>query len=324
MTNKVYYGDNLKIMQSMGSNTVDLIITDPPFCSQRDYGQFDDNWESLDSFLDFMRPRLQQMFRLLKDSGSLYLHCDQSASHYLKVELDSIFGMNNFRNQIIWKRSHGNKVSKRSLANNSDHILHYTIGNNFVWNPDQAYLTPDQDFIDKFNQNDNDGRGPYYLNSFTQPKKMRTKTSESWRRYEVLGCEDIWYKDKETADQMISEGSLVRRGNSVYMKYYLSENKGMQMDNIWSDIFNVTRFSSEYTGYPTQKPMALIQRIILLSSNNNDLILDPFAGSGTTLDAAQSLSRSWIGIDKNDKSIEMIESRIHNGYGLFANFTIIR
>lgn len=321
--NKLYLGDNLDIMKSMKEKTVDLVITDPPFCSQRDYQDFDDRWKSIDDFLEFMELRIIEIHRILKGNGTFYLHCDQAASHYLKVLIDRIFGQSNFRNQISWRRNSGNKVSSKSLPNNCDYILRYTKSNNYIWNSKYAYLPPDEDFIKNFNKNDQDGKGPYYLNSFSLPKKYTTENAIKNRSYKILGIQGVWVRSEDQAKKEIEEGTLIKRGNTIYSKCYLRESKGKQLDNIWTDIINLSRGSPEYTGYQTQKPIRLLQRIIQLSSQKNNLILDPFAGSGTALDAAQSLNRKWIGIDKNSEAIDIIETRLKNGYGMFIDYSLI-
>ena len=309
--NQIFIGDNLEIMRQMDDESVDLIYADPPYNSGRNYKDFDDRWDSREHYLDFMRIRLVEIHRLLKKSGTFYLHCDLSAVHYLKTELDNIFGSNNFRNQISWKRTSGGKSSSRNLPNNCDYILRYTKSNRFLWNLDHAYLPPDANYISRFDKDDNDGKGPYYLESFSYSNHSRPERFT----YELLGVCKEWKWKKEDAEQAIRDGILVKNNNKIYKKSYLSESKGIQLDDCWIDIKPVRGGTKEYTGYKTQKPVMLLRRIINLSTNPEDLILDPFCGSGTTLVAARLLNRNYIGIDKNPRSKDVLEKRLDKELG---------
>ena len=317
MNNKLYIGDNLEIMRSLPDESVDLCYTDPPFMSQRSYGsEFNDKWSSIDEFCGFMRLRLIEIHRLLKPTGSIYLHLDESASHYIKIEMDRIFGKGNFKNQITWKRTSGNKQCTKTLPNNSDYILRYAKSKKSTWNLDHMYLERDESYIKKYNKDDNDGKGSYRYNYFGLPKRERQNQNTIKKNsYELLGLYGSYKWNKERADQGVKDGIIVRNNNKIYQKLYLNDAKGIQIDNIWIDIHNVRGQSPEYIGYPTQKPVALYQRMIQLSSNKNNIVLDPFCGSGTSLDAAQSLNRNWIGIDNNPNTIDYIKNRFDK-YGL--------
>ena len=261
MTNKIIQGDNLEIMKEMDDESVDLICTDPPFNSGKDYKSFDDRWESMPEYLDFMFPRLTECHRLLKDTGSIYLHCDPSASHYLKVlALDMIFGMKNFRNEIIWHYKHiGN--SKRNFARKHDIIFRYTKTNNWTFNADAV----------------------------RQPYDIKTE-----KRYE---------------NPVVFDGKYQAKMNPI----------GRLCDDVW-EIPPIRNVSKEGLRYPTQKPIKLYKRIIAASSNEGDLILDPFCGAGTTADAAQELNRRWIVIDQKPKAAKITEERLRQKYGFTANF----
>ena len=261
--NKLICGDNLEVMEGLADASIDLICTDPPFCSQRDYGAFDDRWDDgLKGYLKFMRPRVEQMHRLLKETGSLYLHCDPSASHYLKVMLDEVFGRKHFRNEIVWKRTYGQIAQpKRKMPTQHDIVLFYAKTESAEYK--QVYLPLLNRSINNYRKTDKDGR--------------------AYKEYKHKG------KKK---------------------RVYLDKIKGRLMGNLWIDIERVHHFSNERTGYPTQKPAKLYERMIKASSNEGDIVLDPFCGSGTTLVAANNLGRYYIGIDEKTDAIEIAEQRL--------------
>ena len=247
--NKLYQGDNLAILRSLPDASVDLICTDPPFNTGKDWGAFSDKWEGgLKGYLKFMEARVVECRRVLKDTGSLYLHCDPTASHYLKVMLDGVFGIKQFRNEIVWKRQFGINISSRKYPQEHDVILYYSYSESVFR---QEYKDLSQRHLKEFRHLDSQGR-----------------------RYKKAS----------------------HRGNGRPFRFYLDDSKGRPLGTIWSDIPFASR-SNERVGYPTQKPLALLTRIIKASSNQHDIVLDPFAGSGTTLDAAHTLGRHWIGID---------------------------
>ena len=267
--NKIYYGDNLEIMKSLPEKSVDLIATDPPYCSQRDYGEFDDRWNSLENYLDFMIPRIIEIHRLLRDTGSFYLHCDSTASHYLKFESDKIFGYNNFKNEIIWKKFKGRKNNaKRKFSTQTDTILFYGKTKNTLFNPVYKPI-PEEDIEKHYSNIDEDGR--------------RYRLSGG-RHYQKYGKHKFVYLDQ-------SPGYAV---GSLWIEEGLQLNSG----------------SKERLGYPTQKPRTLYERIIKASSNKDDLVLDPFCGSGTTLVAAKLLQRNYIGIDQNKEAVKITRNRL--------------
>ena len=257
--NRLYQGDNLTILKSLPDASVDLIATDPPFFTQKDWGAFSDKWTGgLNQYLKFMEQRAVEMRRVLKDTGSLYLHCDPTASHYLKVMLDGVFGINQFRNEIVWCYSNCGRP-KKFFPKKHDVIYLYTKTDNAKWNNIKI------PYSDK-----------YIQNNFRH-------VDENGRRYR-----------KRT------EGNIER--------YYADE--GMTPNDWWNIPTN------QRPKYPTQKPLALYGRIIKASSNQGDTVLDPFCGSGTTLDAAQTLGRRWIGIDQSSEAINVIQGRLRDRHGL--------
>ena len=277
--NTLYQGDNLAILRSLSDASVDLICTDPPFNTGRDWGAFDDRWEGgLDGYLKFMKPRLIECRRVLKDTGSLYLHCDPTASHYLKVMLDSVFGVKQFRNEIVWKRQGGQSNHVKSkYSTEHDVILFYTKTGEYNFN--LMYFPKKQSSIKRYDKVDSDGRR-YKINNGS---KRQTKPTKS----------------------------------------YLDEFEGVALNSLWvENNFTLNASANERLDYPTQKPLALYARMIKASSNQGDVVLDPFAGSGTTLDAAESLGRKWIGIDIGDDAIEIIQNRLRDRHGLMLEYEL--
>lgn len=273
---------------------------------------------SVAAFLVWMAPRLIEMKRVLKLNGSIYLHCDPTASHYLKLLMDAVFGKNNFRNEIVWRRTTGNKSSTKGLSKNSDIILRYSKSGKFTWNQDAVTVPYDLNNLDKktlnqYSKTDSDGRR-YTLDNLTDP----TQNPESNCTYEVMGVTRTWRWTKERMDQEIANGRVVqtKRGNVPRFKRYLDEQEGKKKDSIWTDIPRVEGKSKESTGWKTQKPIALYQRIIQASSNKEDLVLDPFAGCATTCVAAESLQRRWIGIDIDKMATTVTRDQLFKYAGL--------
>ena len=287
MKNKLYLGDNLEVMRQMKSELIDLCITDPPFYSRKNYGAFDDKWHSLNDYLEFMKPRLIEMHRLLKETGSLYLQCDNSASHYLKIELDKIFGYPNFRNEIIWKVDRLSRKSKHQFPRSNDSIFFYSKckGKNVFY----PQLT-------EYKCTKRHERGYYSFSSY--------------------GEKILLIYDEEKAKK--ADINLEK-----YDKIGYPKSDGAILGQVWTDINFLRWNSKEKVDYPTQKPIKLYQRIIKASSNEGDIVLDPFAGSGTALDAAQSLNRRFIGIDQGQEAINVIKQRFKENYGLLANYEFI-
>lgn len=301
--NTLFTGDNLFVLKGLNSKSVDLIYLDPPFNSKRMYSapigskaagsSFKDMWtwsdineaylenliqnypslvnfiksvssisgDDMTAYLTYMAQRIIEMHRILKDTGSFYLHCDPTASHYLKIILDEIFGKENFQNEIIWQYYMGGKPSK-AFARKHDVILFYSKSNN------------KNRYFEKI-------KVKRYLD-FKPSLKDESKEAESGKDefgyYSVIQCPDVW------------------------------------------QIKSVFNMSKEATGYPTQKPLDLLKRIILASTKSNDIVLDPFCGCATTCVAAQQLGRKWIGIDIEEKAVEVLIERLSGDAGIFSNF----
>lgn len=263
-----------------------------------------------------MTPRLLQLHRVLKPTGSLYLHCDPTMSHYLKVLLDAIFDPRNFRNEIIWNRTGAKGLQSTRLARNHDVILSYAKTANAKWNNRAAFISYNEDDLDektrdKYRHKDKDGR-IYRLASLINPSANRPNLT-----YEFLGVTRVWRWTKERMQQAYEDGIVVQTGPGKVpqMKRYLDEQPGKPLSDVWTDIAPINSRAAERLGYPTQKPLALLERIIKVSSDPGDVILDPFCGCGTTVDAAQRLGRQWIGIDITHLAIDVITKRLLHTYG---------
>ena len=291
MKSKLLCSDNLPILKSMESEVVDLIYLDPPFNKGKQFYKnevgFSDSWsrsndlisgvgltdtrvckfldsipmEDTRNYLTFMAVRLEEMYRVLKNTGSIYLHCDPTASHYLKILLDYTFGVGNFRNEIIWYYRRWTRECKY-FQKIHDIILFYSMSDNYVWN------------------------------KMYQPFSEMTVIAKYARKL-----------DKKRGVIVEDKSKLLER----------DAEKGVCMHDVWS-IPVLHPQTKERTGYPTQKPLALLERIIGASSNESDIVLDPFCGSGTTCVAAKRMERNWIGIDTNEDAIKVARNRMRREF----------
>ena len=316
----LFHGDNLKFLRQMNSESVDLIATDPPFNKGRDFhatpdslakgASFQDRWswetdvhqewvdhitddhpnvmnvvrgsrssygDDMGAFLCFVAVRLLAMRRVLKPTGSIYLHCDPTASHYLKELMDAVFGRKNFRNEIVWHYQGWNKRLRDHIERRHDIILFYSRSKGSAFN----YPTRPWDSKDEY----------------IRVRKQRVRADENGREYVLSDA---------------GGGKRVKRYLDDAMRY------GVPLDDVWriDKINNSDKI--ERTGYPTQKPLALYERIILASSNKGDVVLDPFAGCATTCVAAERLGRQWVGIDIWDKAHETVVDRLRGEGELFG------
>lgn len=344
--NKLYFGDNLGILQNeIPDACVDLVYLDPPFNSKADYNvlyknssgeasaaqatAFKDTWEwdeaaaeayheiqtsaripqnlknlmsalklfltgdtgkkgnSMMAYLTMMALRLVELHRVLKRSGSLYLHCDPTASHYIKLVLDSLFGFGNYRSEVKWIRTF-NTGSSKALSKKwprlADTIFHYTKSDSFTFKLERGELS--EGAIKRYDKVDANGR--------------RFK----WNPMKT-------YSEERLKD-LVARGEAMITPTSKYpvMKVYFEESKGRAIGDVWDDLAVMGTFAQERLGYPTQKPEALLERIILASSNEGDLVLDPFCGCGTTIAVAEKLKRRWIGIDVTYLAVDLMERRL--------------
>jgi len=259
------------------------------------------------AYLVMMVARLVELHRVLKPTGSLYLHCDPTASHYLKIMLDTIFGAQNFRNEIIWKRTNVHSDAKHWSPVN-DTILFYTKGTKFTWNPPYAPHS-EQHVESKYTATDSDGRR-FTLSDMTSPNP-RPNMMYEWKGYP--SPPNGWRYSQETMAKLDAEGRIWYPDSKTKrprLKRYLDEMPGTLLSSNWTDIPPINSQAAERLGYPTQKPLALLERIIQASSHPGDVILDPFCGCGTAIAAAQKLGRKWIGIDITHLSIALMKYRL--------------
>lgn len=262
------------------------------------------------AYLAMMAIRLAELHRVLKPTGSLYLHCDPTASHYLKLLLDSIFSPSRFRSEVIWKRSHGHNSAKR-YGPAHDALLFYCKGEESVWNG--GFHKYDQAYVDRhYRHVAPDGRRYKHENP-TGAGVRRGETGKPWRGIDPTPRNRHWVKPPTELEEMDARGLIHwpnKSGAWPYIKVYLDDMRGVPLQDLWTDIPPINMRAKERLGYPTQKPLALLERIIEASSNPGDLVLDPFCGCGTTIEAADRLKRRWLGIDVAVHAIKVIEARM--------------
>jgi len=270
------------------------------------------------AYLVMMTIRLVELHRVLKDTGSLYLHCDPTASHYLKMVLDAIFGPLNFRNEIIWKRSHSHNSARR-YGPIHDTLLFYSKASSYKWSDTRIDYEPQ--YVDRFFKfDDNDGRGTYWTGDLTGTGIRHGETGKAWRGFNPTLKNRHWMYPPSDLDKLDADGRIFwpkKQGAWPKLKRYLSEAKGVPLQDIFDDIYSLATMGGpkgERLGYPTQKPEALLERIINASSNEGDIVLDPFCGCGTALVVAQKLNRKWIGIDITHLAIAVMKSRLEDSF----------
>ena len=341
--------------EDIPSESIDLIYLDPPFNSKRLYNAliggaqwvaFDDTWrwyEAIDDFhevagrvdmagimeglrlmlgegsqlayLSYMANRLLECRRVLKDTGSIYLHCDPTMSHYLKAVMDGIFGRGNFRNEITWKRTSAVKGNfgqgSKFWSRVADILLFYTKTDRYSF--DQQFTPYSREYMETFYRHIEPETGRRYsLVSLTGPGGAAKGNPQ----YEVMGVTRYWRYSRERMQELVDKGLVVqpKPGAVPRHKYYLDEGRGVPIQSVWDDIGNLQAFARETLGYPTQKPLALLNRIIEASSNPGDVVLDPFCGCGTAIHSAQNLGRQWIGIDICVNACKIIEQRLRSHF----------
>ena len=260
-----------------------------------------------------MAPRLVELHRSLKPTGSLYLHCDPTMSHYLKVLLDAIFGAENFRNEIVWKRTATKGDARRKFGSVHDLLLFYSKSQNIAFT---ATETPHGDkYLSRFTLDDHDGRGRYEGAPLDSPNPRPNLT------YEYKGFappQNGWRVSRELMEELDRDSRLIfpkSLQGRIRRKNYMAELKGQPIGDVWSDISPLNSQAAERLGYPTQKPMALLERILASSSREGDVVLDPFCGCGTTIDAAIKMKRRWLGIDITYIAVGFVQARLKDTYG---------
>jgi DNA modification methylase len=350
--NQLLLGDNLSILTTLDTESVDLIYLDPPFFSNRNYEviwgdageirSFQDRWSGgIEHYIAWLKERMVEMHRVLKPTGSIFLHCDWHANAYIRVFiLDKIFGENNFRGEIIWQRHNAHNDARKKLAVLKDTIWYYSKSEKFTYYP--IYSKHSENYKESFYTNDDyDGKGKYQLDNMSAPAgggmsaiNKTTGKPNGWYVYKGFPPpEKGWRYALETMQQLDADGRIYfpkkKDGSFDYskrlrLKRYLNEQKGQLLGDIWIDIQNIQAHAKERIGYPTQKPEALLERIIQCASNEGDVVLDPFLGGGTAVAVADRLKRQWLGIDQSVQAIKVSEMRLQRQRDLFSQPFVVR
>ncbi len=350
-TRVIYCGDCLDQLQKLPDRCVDLIYIDPPFNSNRNYevfwGEsketraFEDRHESTKAYIEFMRPRCVELARVLKKTGSFYYHCDWHASHYVKVMLDQILGEQNFLNEIVWKRADSHNDATKQFPVVSDSIFLYAGGKGYTFTP-QHTTYPAETLRNWYvwlelsdgttrrmtkeelaNQSVPAGARRFNTGDMSAPAgggmaaiNKATGKPNGWYVYKgYQPPERGWRNSPETMAELDRKGLLLfpkEKDGRIMFKRYLDEQSGPVLGNVWTDIDQIRANDAERLGYPTQKPLALLDRIIATSSNPNDIVLDAFCGCGTALLAAEKLKRQWIGIDISPTACRVMAKRLRD------------
>ncbi len=289
------------------------------------------------AYLVMMTNRLLEMHRVLKPTGSLYLHCDPSASHYLKIVLDAVFGKENFKNEIIWKRTSAHSGSKR-WGPVHDSILFVSKSNEYVWN--NVFQTYDDEYVESFYRY-NDAKGRFRVGDLTGAGTRKGESGQDWRGINPTHNGRHWavpnkilldrfgetsstWSVQEKLDVLDKEGLIFwpAKGKMPGFKRYLNLAAGVSIVDVITDVDVIGAQAQERLGYPTQKPLALLERIVSASSTEGGVVLDPFCGCGTAVHAAQRLKRKWIGIDITCLAISLIEKRLKDAFGARCKFEV--
>jgi site-specific DNA-methyltransferase (adenine-specific) len=267
------------------------------------------------AYLVEMAVRLVELHRVLKPTGSLYLHCDPTASHYLKLLLDAVFGPEYFRNEVIWKRTTAHSSSKK-FAPVHDVLLYFVKSDDAPWQDARTDYEPE--YLDKYYRfDDGDGR-LYWRADLCAAGTRKGSSGLPWRGIDPAAKGMHWKFTRDTLDKLDAEGRIYwpPKGTMPQYKRYRDELKGKALSDLWDDIDRINPVGSERLGFPTQKPVRLLERVVEASSSVGDVILDPFCGCGTALVAAQRLARRWIGIDVTYLSIAVMRARLKDVFGL--------
>lgn len=319
--NRLYHDDNLKVLASLSTDPsvagkIKLVYIDPPFAtaaafeSRQQTHAYDDHLVG-PAFVEALRERLVFIHRLLADDGSLYLHLDGRMIFHFRVVLDEIFGEKNFKNCITRKKCNPKNYTRKTYGNVADYILFYTKSENYVWNrPIEPW---DDAKADKeYQYTDTDGRR-YKKVPIHAPGVRNGETGKPWRG-KMPPPGKHWQYTPKTLEEMDSRGEIYwsSTGNPR-RKVYLENSNGIPVQDIWMDMRDAHNQNIKITGYPTEKNPDLLRRIVQASSNPGDMVMDCYAGSGTTLAVASELGRNWIGVDCGDESIRTILHRFERG-----------
>jgi DNA modification methylase len=273
------------------------------------------------AYLVMMAPRLVELCCVLKPTGSIYLHCDPAASHYLKLLLDAVFGPGNFRNEIVWQRTNAHNMRTKGYVRANDSILFFSKSDDFLFVEQYTDYGPEQ--LKRFKP---DEKGRLY-----KAENMTFSTANASRQFEWRGTKPpanrSWGASLDQLEKWYAEGRILLKRDGTPrldgLKIYLDETKGKPLTTNWTDIPRISNTAAERLGYPTQKPEALLERILRASSKEGNLVLDPFCGCGTTIAAAQKLNRNWIGIDITHLAMTLMKKRLTDAFGDSVQYTVV-
>ncbi len=368
MENRLFFGDNLEILQRhIEAESVDLVYLDPPFNSNATYNvlfaeqngsraaaqikAFEDTWQwdqtaaetfeevveaggkvsqamqafrtflgenNLLAYLAMMAPRLMELHRVLKPTGSIYLHCDPTASHYLKMLMDAVFGVANFLNEIIWrryKRPKGSQHASRRFGTSTDMLLFYGRSDQHQFHADAVRVLLDSQGAEK-RYTHKDERGPYYSGPLLRSPSMGARANLVYEYNGFTPGPEGWRMTRDKLAKLDAQGDVFWTASGIPRRKVRPDGDPLtRVDNLWTDIEAIGSQATERLGYPTQKPEALLERIINASSNEGDVVLDPFCGCGTTVAVAHRLKRQWIGIDITHLAIGLMKHRLRDTFG---------
>ena len=326
---RLYFGDNLPILRTLLDDRdvrgrIRLIYIDPPFASKSVYKSrslADAYADALDGadYLDFMRRRFIVMSELLADNGSIYVHLDDRMVFHVKVMMDEIFGAENFRNLITRQKCHPKNYTRNSYGNVSDYILFYTKSDRYVWNRPMLPWTEKRKSEEYPCVERSTGRR-YKRVPLHAPGVRNGDTGKAWKGINPPPGKH-WQYRRETLDRLDAAGEIYWSSNgNPRRKVYADQSEGVPIQDIWMDVKDQTNQNARITGYPTEKNLDLLTRIVSASSNPGDLVMDCFAGSGTALEAAAKLGRAWIGIDDSIEAIDTIIKRLRFGLHRMGDF----
>lgn len=320
--NQLIYGDNLPVLRTLLDNQnfrgkIKLIYIDPPFAtgagfeSRNQEMAYSDHLQGAE-FIEFLRQRLIILRELLAEEGSIYVHLDSKMAFPIKVIMDEIFGVQNFRNWITRRKTNPKNYTSKAYGNISDYILFYSKSKDYIWNKQTAPLSELQTENEYRHIDEKTGR-KYMRVPLHAPGVRKGFTGKDWRGITPPPGKH-WQYPPTTLDEMDARGDIYwSKNGNPRRKIYLDENKGVGVQDIWWDFKDAHNQNIKITGYPTEKNLELLKRILLASSNEGDIVLDAFMGSGTVADAASQLNRKWIGIDNSFESIKSTVRRLTHG-----------
>ena len=335
-TSHIYSGDNLRYLPKLDDESVDLIYLDPPFNTgaayeiiwgeKKERRHFDDRFGSVKKYIEWLRPRAKHLVRVLSPTGSLFFHCDPHANYAIRALLQEELGLI-FQNEIIWKRTSAHSGSKKKMGSVHDTILYFVKGKTFTWN--QLYQSYDDNYIkSRFTKKDGDTGKLFYDDNLTGAGITKTgESGQPWRDVNPTDKDRHWALPNKIISALGIKGTTIQdrldeldrmgriywtsvKGSLPRIKRYVDDSPGVVLSDVWDDISPINSRAKERVGYPTQKPLAIMERILSMASNKGDIVLDPFCGCGTTVIASAKMFRRWIGIDLSPTACRVVADRL--------------